>query len=260
MAADDTVLTTRQGAIVTITMNRPAVLNAVDVEMADRLRDAFEAVENDVRVVILRGAGGSFMAGADLSAFKARFDEAPAIATGLIDRFHAALTRIKSMPQPVIAAVQGAVAGGGLGLALACDLVVAADNAKFVPAYTRLGTSPDAGTTASLTRLLGHRRALKFILLNEPMDAATAMALGLVNDVVAAAELDAAVDALAGRLAEASVGASRNVKRLVQEALVSRFDTQLDLEKQLFVACSSTADFREGVTAFLEKRRPHFHD
>lgn len=254
------VVVERQGAVLTVTMNRPRVLNVLDERMADALLAAFSGIDEDasIRAVILRGAGRSFMAGGDLARFHADLDGAPQTATLLIDRFHALLRQIKAMPQPVIAAVQGPVAGGGIGLAFACDLVVAADDATFLSAYTKLGTSPDGGTTSSLTRLLGPRRALEFVLFNDTIDAGTALGLGLINKVVPAAELAAASEAMALRIVQASAQANSRVKALIQSAGVSSFEAQLDLEKASFVASTATADFREGITAFFEKRKARF--
>lgn len=176
----EVVITQRQGPVLTVTMNRPKVLNVLDEAMADALVAAFSglAADQTIRAVILAGAGRSFMAGGDLSRFQADLPGAPQTATLLIDRFHTLMRLIKAMPQPVIAAVQGPVAGGGVGLALACDLVVAAQDASFLSAYTKLGTNPDGGTTWTLTQLLGPRRALEFVLLNEAVNADTALQLG----------------------------------------------------------------------------------
>jgi 2-(1,2-epoxy-1,2-dihydrophenyl)acetyl-CoA isomerase len=162
------------------------------------------------------------------------------------------------MPAPVLAGVQGAVAGGGLGLALACDLVVSASDATFVPAYTRIGTSPDGGTTWSITRLIGHRRAMEWIMLGDPMSAEEARAIGLINRVVPADRLAAEVDALARRIADGPAVAVTSVKRLVHQAAMVPLDVQLENERDSFVAAARTADFREGIAAFFERRPPKF--
>lgn len=258
----DVISIERRGAIAEIRMMRPEHMNTIDEAMADALPAAFADVAGDgsSRVVILSGAGRSFMAGGALARFRDDFEAAPATAARLIDGFHAALRILAAMPQPVIAAVQGPVAGGGVGLALACDLVVAAADATFLSAYTKVGTSPDGGTTWSLTKLLGAKRALAFMLLNETMTADEARDLGLVNLVVPPSELDAATRRLAERLAAGSIGATASVKRLVACAATSPFDAQLDLERTAFVAAAGTADFREGVTAFFERRTPRFPD
>lgn len=258
--SEEMVVIERQGAVLTVTMNRPRVLNILDEALADALLAAFApiAADSTIKAVVLAGAGRSFMAGGDLSRFHADLANAPATAGLLIDRFHALMRLIKAMPQPVIAAVQGPVAGGGVGLALACDIVIAAQGASFLSAYTKLGTNPDGGTTWSLARLLGPRRALEFVLLNEAMDAETALHLGLVNRVVPDSELAEAALAIAGRLSQGSFGANKASKALVQAAMEGTFDEQLDLEKRAFAANAGTADFREGIQAFFQKRAPRF--
>lgn len=258
--AGEVVITERQGPVLTVTMNRPKVLNVLDEAMADALVAAFSglAADQTIRAVILAGAGRSFMAGGDLARFQADLSGAPQTATKLIDCFHALMRLIKAMPQPVIAAVQGPVAGGGVGLAFACDLVVAAEGASFLSAYTKLGTSPDGGTTWTLTQLLGPRRALEFVLLNEAVNAETALRLGLVNRIVPNGELMETARAIAEKLARGSMGAQGASKALVQAATHGSFDAQLDLEKKAFVANAGTADFREGINAFFERRPPAF--
>ncbi|QCI64795.1 enoyl-CoA hydratase/isomerase family protein [Phreatobacter stygius] len=254
------VLTSVDGPIAVIRLNRPKQLNVLDIAMGEGLLAALRRIAADatIRVVVLAGAGRSFMAGGDLTLFHRDPEKAPAAATQLIDLFHAAMLAIRQMPQPVIAALQGPVAGGGLGLALACDLGVAADDASFLSAYTKIGTSPDGGTTWSLTRLLGARRAMEVMLLNEPMDAHTALALGLVNRVVPAGDVEAEALAMARKIAGGAHGATAAVKRLVGAAVTADFAEQLAAEKVSFIERAATADFREGIAAFLERRTPRF--
>lgn len=258
--AGDLVLVERDEAIAYLRLNRPQALNAFDEALASALARSIREVADDrtVSAVILSGNGRSFMAGGDLTRFRADLDGAPETASRLIGGFHAIVESIRSMPKPVIAAVQGPVAGGGVGLALACDLVVAADDLTFRSAYAKLGTSPDDGTSWILTRLLGPRRATEFFLLGEPISAADALNLGLVNKVVAGADLMSSVTEIARRLARAAPGATAAVKRLVRSAATTSFEEQLALEKASFIAAAGTADFREGVTAFLERRPPSF--
>ena len=182
--------------VANIRLNRPDRLNALDPALAESLIAALRRVDADksVKAVTLTGEGRAFMAGGDLAVFNAAPEKAPQAAAALIPLFHEIVLTIRRMKPPVIAGVQGAVAGGGLGLALACDLVIAADNASFVPAYTRLGTSPDGGTTWSITQLIGQRRAMEWIMLGDPMNAADAHAIGLINRVVPAAKLADEVD------------------------------------------------------------------
>ena len=260
MSDDAPVLVTVSEGIAEVRLNRPKQLNVLDIAMGEAFAAAMDEVAADaaVRVVVLAGAGRSFMAGGDLTLFHQDLDGAPRTAARLIDLFHRGMRAMRAMPKPIVAALQGPIAGGGLGLALACDLAVAAEDATFLSAYTKIGTSPDGGTTWSLTRLLGPRRAMEVMLLNEPMDAKTALALGLVNRVVPAADLMSETRALAARLAHASASAGGAVKRLVGAAVGGTFDAQLDLEKASFVGCAGTPDFREGIDAFFDRRPPKF--
>jgi 2-(1,2-epoxy-1,2-dihydrophenyl)acetyl-CoA isomerase len=257
---DQSVLLATADGIARITLNRPAQLNALDHNLAAALLEALQGVEHDaqVKVVIISGAGRSFMAGGDLNVFHAAGERAPEAASRLIAQFHQIIRAISRMPPIVIAAVHGAVAGGGLGLALACDLVVAAADATFVPAYLRIGTSPDGGTTWSVTNLIGPRRALEWMMLGEPMNAETAVSLGLINRVVASGALSAEADTLAQRIANGPAAAQAALKRLVHQATAAALDLQLEAERASFVAAAATSDFREGIGAFFARRPPKF--
>lgn len=258
--SESPVLYSVDGSIATISMNRPAQLNALNRDLAVALRDAVTkaATDDAVRVVRIKGEGRAFMAGGDVGMFAENFDATPETVGNLIEAFHGIMTTIRTMPKPVIAVLQGAVAGGGLGLALACDVAIAADNLVMIAAYTKLGTSPDGGTTWSVTQALGTRRAIEFIMLNDPVDAKGALALGFVNRVVPLADLEAESIAFAKRFAAGSYGANAAVKRLVHAAAEGNFQSQLGLERESFIERSRTADFREGVMAFIEKRPPRF--
>jgi 2-(1,2-epoxy-1,2-dihydrophenyl)acetyl-CoA isomerase len=250
----------RDGAVALIRLNRPERMNAVDEAMIEALRSALRMAEQDreVRVAVIIGEGRSLMAGADITLFNEDLEGAPATAGRLIDAFHAMLRVVRAMGKPVVVGVNGSVAGGGLGLALACDLCVISDDAQLISGYTKLGTSPDAGTTWSLTQLLGRRRALEVMWLNDPIGAQQALALGLANRVVPAARLVDETLALARRLAEGAPQAIAQTKALVEAAAASGFDAQLDRERAAFVAASGADAFREGITAFFERRAPRF--
>jgi len=260
MPEPDRVLIAIDGGIARVTLNRPERLNALDHGLAAALADAFEVIEHDptVRVATLMGSGRAFMAGGDISVFKAAGNDAPEVIGKLIGLFHRTIRAIRRVNAPVIAGVHGAAAGGGLGLALACDFIIASDDASFVPAYTRLGTNPDGGTTWTVTRLLGPQRALEWLMLGEPKDARAAEKAGLVNRVVAKDALAGEVDALARRIAAGPATAHANLKRLVEQAPYTSLDRQLDGERDGFVQAAGTRDFREGVLAFLERRHPQF--
>jgi 2-(1,2-epoxy-1,2-dihydrophenyl)acetyl-CoA isomerase len=225
------VMATREGLVALLQLNRPDRMNAIDDALAASLLTglAEAAADTTVRAVLLTGAGRSFMAGADLALFAGSMPAAPATAARLVDAFHGCLRAIRTMDKPVIAAVQGSV-----------------------------GASPDSGTTWSLTRLLGGKRAMHMMLLNERMDAAAALAAGLVNAVVPRAGLEAAGLALARRVAACAPGASAAVKRLVAKATIGEFEAQLDAERTAFVTQAGTPEFSEGVSAFLARREPSF--
>ncbi len=260
MPEQSLVLLAVEQGIARITLNRPDRLNALDHDLALQLADTLEALERDaaLRSVTLVGAGRAFMAGGDIAVFKAAGNDAPEIIGGLIALFHRIIRAIRRLKPPVVAGVHGAAAGGGLGLALACDFVIASDDATFVPAYTKLGTNPDGGTTWTVTRLLGPRRTLEWLMFGEAIDARTAKDMGLVNRIVPKDTLAGEVEALARRVADGPAGAHATLKRLVDQAPYTSLDAQLDAERDGFVQAAATADFREGVSAFLERRQPRF--
>ncbi len=263
--SNDAVLLDIADGIATITLNRPQALNALDHAMAHALRDAAERVEGDgsVRAVVMRGAGPHFMAGGDIKAFAAMLaahsDQRRADFERIIGLVHDAVTRLRRMDKPVLASVHGAVAGFGLSLLNACDLALAADNAYFTLAYCHIGTSPDGGATWGLPRLVGLKQAMEIALLGDRFDAARALALGLVNRVVPAAELETATQALARRLAAGPTAAYAKTKRLLGESMNRTLAEQLLAEQDSFAVSTTTEDFAEGVRAFIEKRKPEFH-
>lgn len=253
-------------AVCTITLDRPERLNAIDRDMAQALAAVTAAAAEDdaIRAVVVRGAGEHFMAGGDLAFFKTWLDEETDRSAqrdrfeGFVREVHPAILALRAMPKPVIAQVHGAVAGFGVSLMLACDLVVAAEDAVFTLAYSLIGTSPDGSSTYSLPRVVGLKRAFEMALLADRFDAAAARDWGLVNRVVPAAELDAAVAALAGRLAAGPTHAYGNTKALLNAAYDRPLEAQLDAEAASFADCAVTDDFAEGIAAFLAKRAPRF--
>ena len=247
----------REGSVARIRFNRPQSLNAIDASLALALRDACRSIEDDpaVRVVILSGEGRAFMAGGDVAQFR---DSPQSIASSLIEPLHEAALILTRLPAPVIASVHGAVAGGGMSLALLCDFVLAAEGTRFSFAYLALGTSCDLGASWTLPRLIGLRRALDIAMSSEAIDAATALSLGLVNRVVPAAALQQETETFAARLAHGPTLAQGFVKRLMRQSFDHDLASQLSLERDAFKACVESDDFREGVSAFLEKRRAAF--
>lgn len=256
----DSVLYEVADGVATITFNRPQVMNALDPEMIRRLRAASEQVERDpaVRAAVIRGAGPAFLAGGDVALFRANLPRAPEMVRDGAAELHHAVLALRRAPKPVLASVHGAVAGAGVSLMAAADLAIAAEGTKFTLAYSRIGTSPDGGATHFLPRLAGARKALELMLLSDTFDARAALGLGLVNWVVGDEQLAAETGNLARRLAQGATAAFGEIKRLVNQSHDQPLAAQLDAEMEAFARCAATRDFAEGVTAFVEKRKPNF--
>lgn len=260
----ESVLLERTGAVATLTLNRPESLNTLDFTMMEALVEHTGALAADtsLRCVVVKGAGRHFMAGGDLHTFAEMLPLSPAERkarfVALIGRLHAAIENLQRMPHPVIASVHGAVAGFGLSLMNACDLVVAADDAFFTSAYRHIGLTPDGGGSYTLPRIVGVKKAMEIMLLGERFDAQQALALGLVNRVVAATELEPATAALVAALVSGPRRATANAKRLVNESFGNTLSRQLDAEAESFSDCTMEDDFVEGIRAFVEKRPPRF--
>jgi 2-(1,2-epoxy-1,2-dihydrophenyl)acetyl-CoA isomerase len=258
----DSILLERAGGVATLTLNRPEALNTLDFAMMDALvaHTAALAADDSLRVVVVRGAGRHFMAGGDLHAFATLLDtpaDARREAFGrLIGRLHATIENLHRMPHPVIARVHGAVAGFGLSLMCACDLAIASDDAYFTSAYRHIALTPDGGGTWALPRIVGIRKAMEILLLGERFDAEEALRLGLLNKVVSAAMLDAAIESLVRSLADGPVTALRNAKRLTRSALDRTLSEQLQAEAESLAQCAAMPDFVERVRAFVAKRPP----
>jgi 2-(1,2-epoxy-1,2-dihydrophenyl)acetyl-CoA isomerase len=264
MLPNDTVILAHQGPVARLTLNRPAALNTLDFAMVDALVAACDALARDgsIRAVVLAGSGKHFMAGGDVRTFHGSLERPPAERHGvfadLVDRIHYAIETFHRLDVPVVARVQGAVAGFGLSMVCACDLAIAADDAYFAAAYRQIGLSPDGGMSWSLPRLVGARRAAEILLLSERFGAQEALAMGLVNRVVPVAELDAAVDKVVASIVAGPRGALKRTKRLLRESSTSTLPEQLHAESLSFAACASTDEFAEGVSAFVDKRAPRF--
>lgn len=260
-----TVLITVNEGVATLTLNRPDALNALSEEMmADLDAATRELVQRrDFAVLVVTGAGAHFMAGGDLKDFARRLplsDEARhAHFRALLEQYvNPSIQRLQSLPQPVIARVRGACAGFGLSLMAGCDFAVAADDARFTTAYAAIALPGDAGASYFLPRILGRRKAAELLLLADRFDAAEALRLGLVNEVVAGAELDAAVARLAARLCAGPRHAYAEIKRLLAESHDAPLEAQLQSEAEAFARCTAGADFGEGINAFFEKRKPSY--
>jgi 2-(1,2-epoxy-1,2-dihydrophenyl)acetyl-CoA isomerase len=250
------VLTSRDGAVLTITLNRPDKLNALNTAVHKAFAAALrEARADDVRAVVLTGAGRGFCVGQDLTEFRDAPDD---IADRLRSTYHPNVLAIRALEKPVIAAVNGPAAGAGLSIACACDLRIAADSATFIPAFINIGLVPDSGGSFFVHRLLGNARAFEWMASGRQLTAARAHAWGLVNEVVDDDELPARAAEVAATFASLPTRGVGMTKRLFDGAASRTLEEQLELEAQLQSAATKTEDFREGVTAFLEKRDPTF--
>lgn len=248
--------------VATLTLNRPERSNALDDELTRELLDALKQIERDetVRAVVLTGAGKNFSAGQDLAAFVERRNGPDAISVRehLVKGYNQIITKMRTLEKPVIAAVNGAAAGAGLGICCACDLRYASENAKFRMAFIGIGLGPDSGTSFLLPRIVGLGRALNMAMTNELVDAQEAYAWGLANKVYAADELMDATMAFAKTLANAPTRGIGLTKRAFNRALVTDLEGALDYEAYVQNIAIDTADHDEGVKAFLEKRAPSY--
>ncbi|QPF74746.1 2-(1,2-epoxy-1,2-dihydrophenyl)acetyl-CoA isomerase [Roseateles sp. DAIF2] len=261
------LITSQEGAVRTLTLNRPAALNAFTTALLVQLREALEAAAQDagVRCVVITGAGRGFSAGQDLSdaLIKPPMEpgEVPKDIGHLLDNYYIPLAlRLRSMPVPVIAAVNGVAAGAGASLALGCDLVLAAEGASFIQAFSKIGLVPDCGGTWLLPRLVGRAKALELALLGDKLPAAEAARIGLIYRALPDAELAAEAQALAQKLAAMPVKAIAATRQALDDALLLDFESALKNEALLQSRLGFAVDYQEGTRAFLEKRKPNFSD
>ena len=258
----ETIQLEMHGAVCLLTLNRPDRLNALNVQVANELKAAInEALERGARAIVLTGAGRAFSAGGDLREMQeiakeegrveAFFDEP-------LRRLNEAILLIRQTPVPFIAAVNGVASGGGCNLALACDLVIAGESAKFNQAFIKIGLTPDLGGTFMLPRLVGWKRATELLFTGDLISAKTATAMGMINSVTSDGELMSTAMAMAEKLAQAPTAAIAQIKMLLEASAANDFRSHLDLERETQIESGKTKDFIEGVTAFLEKRPPRF--
>jgi 2-(1,2-epoxy-1,2-dihydrophenyl)acetyl-CoA isomerase len=257
----DFILTELTGSVMKITLNRPDVLNSFNAQMTRELRTALESAraEKSVRAVVLTGAGRAFCAGQDLSEVPAT-TEGTAFDLGVAVQgtYNPLIRTIRKLELPVVCAVNGVAAGAGANVALACDIVLAAQNASFVQAFSRIGLIPDSGGTFFLPRLIGLPRATALMMTAEKVSAERAYDMGMIYRVCPVDELQVAAIALATELAAMPTRGLGLTKRALNAALGNDLDAQLDLEASLQGEAGRTHDFVEGVRAFLEKRKPEF--
>jgi 2-(1,2-epoxy-1,2-dihydrophenyl)acetyl-CoA isomerase len=256
----DSVIVKKQNGVAWITINRPEVLNACDIDTLKKLQAALKDAERDssVRCLVLTGAGRAFCAGADLQSLNKRgVGVEISLMEDLKEGFNPIVSKMRNMDKPVVAMINGVAAGAGMGIALASDLKIMADNAKFVEAFAKVGLVPDSGATFFMPRLLGISKALELAFTGEGIDAKEAERLGAVNRIVPPDQLERETRILAEKLAEGPRGIGL-AKRAINKALYVDFDTALDYEAYMQEIAGSTQDYKEGLKAFTEKRPPQF--
>lgn len=246
--------------IACIEFNRPMSMNSLNNEMASELYATLEQVEQneELRVLILQGAGNQFMAGGDIGFFYQHLNDIGEQAKVMIQEVHQTIKKITELDKLVIASVHGAVAGIGISYMLAADLVIAAEQTKFTTAYSAIGASPDGGMTYHLTRHLGMKKAMELLILSDRFDAAQAHSLGMLNFVVPDMEREAMTLKLAERIAKGPQKSFKQIKKLVRVSSSNTLDNQLKLEEGYFIEAAGTRDFATGVSAFVRKEKPEF--
>ncbi|PYT07989.1 MAG: 2-(1,2-epoxy-1,2-dihydrophenyl)acetyl-CoA isomerase [Acidobacteria bacterium] len=259
MASSDKLLVSLEDGVKRITINRPERRNSVDVETVELLHEAIQrSAEDDSKVVILTGAGDAFCAGADLQATSERDIKSVDVTASLREHTNPTILAMRSLSKPIIARVHGHAVGVGCNYALACDIVIASEQAKFGQVFVKIGLMPDGGSTFFLPRTVGYAKAFELMATGDIISARDALGLGLVNRVVAFEELDTTVDAMAARLAQAAPIALRKIKEGLNHGLNSDLASALDFEAVNQGDCFQSDDFMEGVKAFLEKRKAQF--
>jgi 2-(1,2-epoxy-1,2-dihydrophenyl)acetyl-CoA isomerase len=250
-----------RGNVAWITLNRPKVFNAMNKATMLEMQDVANRCASDpaVRCAVLTGAGDkAFCAGGDVPEFAANGDKLALLLNEMTTALHTAVSRFSWMKAPLIAAVNGVAAGAGLSTVAFCDLAIAADTARFTSAYTHLGFTPDGSSTYFLSRIIGTRRAMELYMTNRTLSAQEALEWGLVNKVVPAAELMSEVDKLAQQLAHGPTRAYGGVKKLLHMSTIDSLESQMELESRTVIEMATSPDGREGVNAFVAKRKPTF--
>lgn len=256
----DDLLSRRDGAVLTITLNRPKLRNAINVAIMNELRVLIEGCGDGTRVIVLAGANGAFCSGAEISPELVDTLDADAARRILSDSYHPALRAIRAAPCPVIAAVDGMAAGFGCDLALACDLRIVSERAQFAELFVRVGLIPDGGGTWTLPRLIGVGRALELFYTGAPVAAAEAVRIGMANRIVASTQFEQEVAAFAQMLAGQAPHALRRARQAVYAAQDMSFEEALKQEARLQGEVFASANGTEGFRAFLEKRAPRWTD
>ena len=246
-----------EGGIARLTLNRPDRLNSFTVQMHEEVADALSNLD-EARVLVLTGAGRGFCAGQDLGDRAVAPGQAVDLGESVEKRYNPLIRKLTSLPMPVIARVNGVAAGAGANIALACDIVIAAQTAKFIQSFAAIGLIPDSGGTWVLPRLVGQARALGLALTGEPLPASQAAEWGLIWKAVEDDQLDAEVDGLAAKCAAGPTRGLAAIKRMIRESWGQSLDGELDRQRDAMRELGYSEDYREGVAAFMEKRKPTF--
>ena len=259
----ETLVFEEKDGVAWIRMNRPDEFNALNLPMAQELCKVatYCATEKQIRSVVLTGTGRAFCAGGDVKDMLKHSREtgrADFFLRDLALHFHSFVAEVARMPKPVIAAVNGTVAGGGLSMSLACDLSIAVKEARFVMAYTNIGLVPDGSSTYFLTRIVGFKKAMEMVYLNEPIDTDEALRLGIVNRVFPAEDFEEGVASVARKLAQGPTETYGRAKAIIRLGLSESLESQMENERQGIALCGLGGEFQEGITAFVEKRKAKF--
>lgn len=255
----DSILIHIESGVATLTLNRPAVFNSFNREMALALQSALDECASNaaVRAIVITGEGKAFCAGQDLAEVSGPVN--PGFKAILAEHYNPIVRRIRSIEKPVIAAVNGVAAGAGANIALCCDIVIAAESVSFIQAFSKIGLIPDSGGTFFLPRLIGFQKASALMMLGDKVGATEAERMGMLYKVFPDAEFKAAASALAAQVAAMPTFGLALTKKALNEAMDNSFEAQLHLEEKLQIEAGSSNDYREGVTAFMEKRKPIFN-
>jgi 2-(1,2-epoxy-1,2-dihydrophenyl)acetyl-CoA isomerase len=254
----DSILVKTTNALRILTLNRPDKFNSFNREMAIRLQNELDlaAIDESIRAILITGEGKAFCAGQDLS--EAIDPNGPGISAIVTDHYNPILKKIRNIEKPIICAVNGVAAGAGANIALACDVVIAANAASFLQAFSKIGLVPDSGGTFFLPRLIGFQRASALMMLGDKIRAADALQMGMLYKVVADDQLMIEAEKIAMTLSAMPTKAIGYTKRLLNESMQHNFEQQLFMEGEMQAAAGETVDYKEGVDAFLEKRKPIF--
>jgi 2-(1,2-epoxy-1,2-dihydrophenyl)acetyl-CoA isomerase len=257
----ETIQTQVQQGVATLSFNRPDSLNSFNRQMHEEMQQVLKNwnTDPDIRVIVIRGRGRAFSAGQDLKERAGQLGNIPLPPQGSLAKYYNPLINlIRQSPKPVIAAVNGVAAGAGANIALACDLVIAKESARFIQAFSKIGLIPDAGGTWMLPRLIGYARAMALTFLGEPVHAKEAAEMGMIWKMLPDTEFDAYIDDIAQRLAQQPTYALALTKQALQRSAENNMDQQLELEQNLQYLALSSQDYKEGVQAFVEKRPAQF--